>query len=49
MSAPDDDAPSLPLDIEEAGEAFRSGRLTALALTRSLLARAETLDRRLGV
>ena len=49
MSAPDDDAPSLPLDIEEAGESFRSGRLTALALTRSLLARAETLDRRLGV
>ncbi len=49
MSAPPEDGPALPLSIEEAGEAFRSGRLTSLALTRALLARAEELDERLGV
>jgi aspartyl-tRNA(Asn)/glutamyl-tRNA(Gln) amidotransferase subunit A len=39
----------LPLTIEEAGAALRSGRLSALALTEALLARADALDARLGV
>ena len=49
MSAPAGEAAAIPLGIEEAGEALRSGRLTALELTRALLARADALDGRLGV
>lgn len=49
MSRPEGSVEAPPLSIEEAGAALRSGRLTVLALTREMLARADALDGQLGV
>ena len=48
VTPPPTEAGAIPLTISDAADALRSGRLTAVALTEAMIARADRLDESIG-